>query len=159
MPALLHAHFDSAHAYLYIWVSKSHNIAYVGQTNANAGTLGRAAQHVGRSGTLRQCFENETGLRLEQIQDLTCISYRLPTSKKFTSTESSYREAVEYLVQTGILDIRAALNPPIRPISNVRYSERSPVEEVIQCANKIILSFKSMYPKIRDSGKDFLPEP
>jgi hypothetical protein len=155
MPATLRVHFDSTRAYLYIWISKCHSIAYVGQTNAEEGALGRSAQHVGMSGALRRSFEHETGLRLEEINDLLCISYSLPPSREFTSTESSYREAVEYLVQTRILDIRADLDPPIRPVSNVRYSERTALRSVRDSAEEIIASFKSTYSRIDDFSKQF----
>lgn len=158
MASLVFAHFDSSRSYIYIWFSKEYGIAYVGQTNCKTGTLGRAADHVKKSGQLRAHFEDNTGLPLEKIEDLVCVSYTLPKSREFTSSESSYREAVEYLVQIGILNIRGRLSPPVRPISNVRYSERASLVSVKNCASKIISSFRSTYDEFRDAAKAYMPE-
>jgi hypothetical protein len=145
VPAELYSHFSSEHAYIYIWVSKNNKFVYVGQTASSTGTLGRAAQHVAADGVLRRKVNEETGLALEEVRDLKCWSYKLPEHTEFTSTGSSYREAVEYLVQRGILDVRSEIEPSVSPISDVRYSNRANIDLVESCAQEILDEFMSSY--------------
>ena len=145
MPAKLYSYFDPKLAYIYIWTSKNNRFAYVGQTASRTGTLGRAARHVAADGVLRRKVSEETGLSLEEVRDLTCWSYKLPEHSEFTSTESSYREGVEYLVQRGILDVRSEIEPPVSPISEVRYSDRANAKLVESCAQRILDEFVTSY--------------
>jgi hypothetical protein len=93
-------------AYIYIWYSKKWRVVYVGQTNDIRGTLGRAISHVQENGTLRMRFEDTVGEALELADDLIMISFPLPSEREFISLETSYREAVEFLVQTELQKIR-----------------------------------------------------
>lgn len=151
MPANISSYFDRRLAYIYIWLSKAHKVVYVGQTNAEEGTLARAAQHVGPSGTLRKQFEEAVGLQLEQAADLIMLTFPLPISAEFIGLESSYREGVEYSVQCRLRDVRAELNPSFRVISNVRYSERSSIRLVQICALDIVDRFCSAYESLSPS--------
>jgi hypothetical protein len=145
MPATLRAHFDSRRAYIYVWFSKMHRVAYVGQTNGARGSLGRAAAHVASAGAFRLRFEEEIGLTLERADDLMLVSYPLPKKAKFTGTESSYREGVEYAVQRGLHDARRTLTPRFKLISNVRYSERASLKSVRSYADQIVNHFQTTY--------------
>ena len=107
-------------AFVYTWVSKQWKMVYVGQTNDSRGTLGRARAHVGSAGTLRKRFEEEVGINLESAADLVLFSFPLPQRPEYTSEESSYREAIEYLVQVGLYELRLKLEPPPKIISVIR---------------------------------------
>lgn len=135
-------------SYIYIWVSKSHKILYVGMTNGRIGTLGRASQHLDHRGTLRANFLTNVGYQIDHTNDLILLSFRLPATKNFTTTERSYREAVEYLVQKELLLLRGTLTPSYDIISWVRVSSRVGNGVVIKTAKKIVDDFKVIYPKL-----------
>lgn len=122
--------FDgNSKSYIYIWHSSKFRICYVGQTNGVMGVLGRAYQHLnpnGMSNTLRKRFEQEEGIKLEEVNDFFLFSYCLPTIAEFLSIESSYREAVEYLVQYQLIEMRTALpyHLKFKIISQVRTNDR-----------------------------------
>jgi hypothetical protein len=135
-------------AYIYIWLSKLWQVLYIGQTNDASGTLSRAVSHVQANGTFRQRFENKTGVRLEKAKDLVLISFLLPQENEYLSIESSYREAVEYLVQLEMHDIRGSLEPSYKIISNVRYNDRAAYSATQKIAKQIILDFQDTYNKL-----------
>lgn len=132
-------------AYIYLWLSKNWRVVYVGQTNDVKGTLGRACGHVATDGSLRRNFENEIGIPLEQADDLLLISYSLPKSPEYLSLETSYREAVEYLVQVKLFQIRGNLSPPFRLISKVRPNDRVTEISINEYANAIVEDFQQSY--------------
>lgn len=140
-----HCYDGQDKAYIYIWYSKQYKVLYIGQTNDANGTLGRAISHIKKNGTLRVRFEDHTGENLEKAEDLTLISFRLPQSQEFISIETSYREAVEYLVQSKLQKIRGTLNPVLKVISNVRYSDRIAEPLVKKVAEYIIDCFITSY--------------
>ncbi len=96
-------------AYIYLWISKKYKVIYVGQTNGKRGSFGRAFSHIQDGGTLRLQFEEKVGIKLEEADDLVLVSYPLPQQQEYMSIESSYREAIEYLVQIKLRDIRGKL--------------------------------------------------
>ena len=132
-------------AYVYLFISKKFRIVYVGQTNDRNGTFGRASNHIEDNGTLRQHFEDKFGLKLEEANDLVLISYLLPQTQEYIGAESSYREAVEYLVQKKLRDIRGSLEPRFDLISRVRYSDRVSSIKLQQFTDKIIENFIHNY--------------
>lgn len=134
-------------AYVYIWFSKSNRILYVGQTNDKNGVIGRAVSHVTNNGTLRdRCLEY--GISMDEIDDFILLSYELPNERKYISTESSYRLAVEYTVQINMHRIRGNSNPPFRVISRVTYTEPASNTEIIKIASEIVSDFKRIYDYI-----------
>lgn len=92
-------------------------------------------------------FEEEVGIKLEAADDLILVSYPLPKEPEYTSEESSYREAIEYLVQIGLRDIRGKVKPRFRLISNVRTVERSSSAFLKRYADEIVENFLEVYPK------------
>lgn len=141
--------FDgSTTAYLYLWISKKWKVIYVGQTNERRGSFGRAYSHVQDKGTFRQRFEEEVGINLEEANDLVLVSYPLPQKAEYIGVESSYREAVEYLVQIKLREIRGNLEPRFNLISKVRYSDRASSLLVKQYAQQIVQHFEYNYPSI-----------
>jgi len=137
--------FDSKYAYIYIWYSQNYRCLYVGQTNGGTGVLGRANAHMQRDGTLRKRFNEAVGEHLENTNDWNLISAKLPLKKKYTTVESSFRLAVEYLVQIKLHGIRSELSPPFRIISTVTYTDYCSVNEVIKVSDKIVERFKEFY--------------
>lgn len=135
-------------AYVYIWVSKKHKVIYVGMTNGRVGTLGRAAQHLDKRGTLRANFLNTLGYSIDSTDDLKLLSFKLPSRKEFISVERSYREAVEFLVQKELLKVRGVLNPTYDVISWVRTSPRIRNGIVKRTAVDIATNFLAIYPTI-----------
>lgn len=140
--------FDGNFAYIYLWISKAWRVIYVGQTNDKCGTLGRASSHVQKNGTLRTRFEEEAGINLEKATDLILLSYALPNKREFLSTESSYRESVEYLVQIKLRDIRADMSPSFNLISKIRTTSRSSNATLAKYAEEIVSHFQQIYPEL-----------
>jgi hypothetical protein len=135
-------------AYIYIWLSKKHKAVYVGMTNSSSGTLGRAGSHISKRGTLRKRFLQKKGYSPNQVDDFILLTFILPQKQEFISTERSYREAVEYLVQKELLIIRGNLTPSFDVISWVRMSPRTGNSQVKKMANQIIDEFKTEYPSL-----------
>lgn len=132
-------------AYIYLWISKKFQVIYVGQTNEKRGTFGRGYSHTQSKGTLRKRFEEEVGLKLEKADDFILVSYPLPQKREYYSAESSYREAVEYVVQTKLRDIRGNVEPNFNLISKVRYNDRVSEKNVQYYAQAIIDDFQKNY--------------
>jgi hypothetical protein len=132
-------------AYIYIWVSKSEKLVYVGQTNEKNGTWGRGFSHIQTYGTLRIRCEERIGLNLEQISDLYLFSYLLPQKSEYISIESSFRLAVEYLVQANLYEARGNLNPVFKLISNISPTDRTTNNQVKNLADAIVQDFIKNY--------------
>lgn len=132
-------------AYVYIWFSKKYRVVYVGQTNSIRGTFGRARNHIGKRGTLRYRFEDEIGEKLEAADDLVLASYALPQEPEYIGVETSYREAIEYLVQVNLLMTRGTFIPSFKLISKVRYSDRATNALIKNYAIEIVADFAANY--------------
>lgn len=92
-------------AYIYVWITVSKKLIYVGETRKErSGVIGRAYEHLGEDGTLRKRVF-EAGYYLEEIEDFLLLSFPLPTDKKYPNyiLSNSDRHAVEYLVKSGCL--------------------------------------------------------
>ncbi len=133
--------FNRERAYIYIWFTRDYKSIYVGQTNSECGTLGRAYAHVKSHGTLRDRFYDTEGISIENVVDWHLASFCLPDKKKYTSVESSFRLAVEYLVQVKLNEVRSTTTPKFRIISNVTYTDYCSNKEVIRISDNIINEF------------------
>lgn len=143
------AHNGFGLAYIYIWVSKSTSVLYVGMTNNEAGTIGRANGHFTRKGSFRKRFDEYRGFGIEKVADLILLSFPLPKELKYISVESSYRESVEYLVQKELQVLRGSLSPSYDVVSwHARFPKRTGNWEVISIANSIVSSFKGIYSSL-----------
>jgi hypothetical protein len=138
----------SSQAYIYIWISKTERFIYVGQTNERFGTLGRCLSHIQPNGTLRMRCLERVGLELELINDLHLVSFLLPPTSDFISNNSSFRLAVEYLVQTGLHEAKKDVSPSFQIISNICTTSYVMNSTVIKVAKEIINDFKSVYSEI-----------
>lgn len=147
IPSLVSSSFDGSRAWVYVWLSKAWRVAYVGQTRGELGTVGRSAQHLlprDRPG-FRRSFETETGAAVERAADLVLVSFVLPDDRLYHTLESSYREAVEYNVQTLLQKRRGVLTPPFRIVSKVRYFPLADQQDVTRIATEIVDRFAQMY--------------
>lgn len=133
-------------SYIYIWFSKVHRVIYIGMTNQRVGTLGRAKEHFQPNpiGTLRKRFYENRGYDIENVEDFTLFSFELPSERMFFSEETSYREAVEFLVQDKIRKESINFFPSIQIISKVRPNDRTSNKRIIRLANKIFNKFKQL---------------
>lgn len=84
--------------YIYIWLSLSNRLIYVGETCSAHGVVGRARQHVSEVGTLNSKL-SDNGYEMGKIEDFYLFSFELPNTWEYTNEETTYRCAVEYLVQ------------------------------------------------------------
>lgn len=132
-------------AYLYIWLSKSAGAVYVGQTASPTGSLGRSYAHFRSRGQLRRQLDKTLGVEPEDFDDFQLTSYLLPRKEEFIGPESSYREAVEYLVQRTLQLQRGQVQPGFRVISWVRVNDRTQDLGVQLLARQIAEDFLSYY--------------
>jgi len=136
-------------AYIYIWISKTYAILYVGMTNNSAGPIGRASGHFSSRGTFRKRFIEEKGVGVEKVQDMILLSFPLPQNLLFISEESSYRESIEYLVQKELQLIRGKLSPSYDVVSwHERFPRRTSNTEVKKIASGIVENFKGIYASL-----------
>lgn len=146
VPSLISNVFDGSRAYVYLWVSRRWRVVYVGQTNDPAGTLGRACGHVQTDGSLRRRFYETVALPLELADDLVLLSYPMPERPEYQTRASSYRLAVEYLVQTEMWEVRSRVASPFTVISTVTTNARTRDPEVRRLAARIAAAFEAAYP-------------
>ena len=133
-------------SYIYIWVSKSYSVIYIGMTNNSSGPIGRAQGHFNSKGTFRKRFLQERGIGVESIKDMILLSFPLPKKMLYTTKESSYRESVEYLVMKELQIRRGILSPSYDIVSwHDRMPRRTSNSEVIKIANQIVSQFVSAY--------------
>lgn len=135
-------------SYIYLWASKLERVVYVGQTNERLGTLGRGFAHLQIDGTLRCRCLTRVGVDVKDLNDLTLLSYLLPQTPEFLGVETSYRLAVEYLVQTKLLERRGTVNPVFRIVSNVLPTARTRNSDVIALLEEIVADFLVYYAKM-----------
>jgi len=133
-------------AYIYIWVSKTFAVIYIGMTNTSSGPIGRANGHFNSKGTFRKRFLQEKGIGVENVSDMILLSFPLPKKREYFSEESSYRESVEYLVSKELQLQRGALAPSYDIVSwHDRFPRRTTNSEVIQLAADIVNEFSISY--------------
>ena len=110
----------SRFAYVYAIYSIEHKLCYVGQTNDSVGVIGRLSGHLSKNGTFRTHFETIVGLPLDDVSDLVIISGDLFDIDLFTSSSSSYREGVEYMVKNKLMKLLAEKEVYLRLIGETR---------------------------------------
>jgi hypothetical protein len=133
-------------AYIYIWVSKSSSLIYIGMTNNSCGPIGRAHGHFNSTGTFRKRFLQEKGIGIESVQDMILLSFPLPKKRLYISEETSYRESVEYLVMKELQLSKGRLIPNYEIVSwHERFPRRTSNSEVKRIANDIVSEFTSNY--------------
>lgn len=140
------AHNGFGTAYIYIWLSKTFKIIYVGMTNNSSGPIGRAHGHFNSKGTFRKRFLEEKGIGVENVSDMILLSFPLPSKAEYISVESSYRESIEYLVQKDLQIERGNLKPSYDVISwHDRFPRRTNNSQVKKIAKDIVDKFIERY--------------
>lgn len=133
-------------AYIYIWVSKSSSLIYIGMTNNSCGPIGRAHGHFNSTGTFRKRFLQEKGIGIENVQDMILLSFPLPKKRLYISEETSYRESVEYLVMKELQLSKGRLIPNYEIVSwHDRFPRRTSNSEVKRIASDIVSEFTINY--------------
>jgi len=132
-------------AYIYILYSKSHHVAYIGETNDANGVIGRLNGHVSQNGTFCRQILERRGIPLNEVTDLILFSCSLPLSPEYVSTERVYRRGVEYLVQEKLWETCGDLQPYLYIVSNVKYSDTSSLRSVQKIASSIFDAFWDSY--------------
>jgi hypothetical protein len=148
---MIHSNIYNTHngintAYIYIWVSKTFAVIYIGMTNTSSGPIGRAHGHFNSKGTFRKRFLQEKGIGVENVLDMVLLSFPLPKKMEYISEESSYRESVEYLVSKELQLQRGILIPSYDIVSwHDRFPRRTINSEVIKLARDIAHEFSTSY--------------
>ncbi|HHG83947.1 MAG TPA: hypothetical protein ENJ82_04295 [Bacteroidetes bacterium] len=124
-------------SYIYLVLSRSFRILYVGQTNDRIGTIGRLRGHLSVGGTFRKHFEEAIGEPLESVLDLELISFPLGRDPIFISEESAYREGVEFLVRKFLMQKLATRDTFFRFVGRVHPSSTSRLSHIISIAKSI----------------------
>lgn len=136
-------------AYIYIWLSKTYGLIYIGMTNNSCGPIGRAQGHFNSRGTFRKRFLQEKGIGVEHVHDMVLASFPLPKKREYTGEESSYRESVEYLVMKELQLLKSSLNPNFDIVSwHDRIPRRTNNSEIKKLANAIVNNFIAKYPSL-----------
>lgn len=138
--------FNGNYSYVYIIFSIEEKVCYIGQTNGKLGTIGRLRNHLEPKGTFSKRLFEKKGIEVSSITDLGLFSYRLPNLNIFNSSDTTYRECVEKLVQFKILLERSSFQKKLNVISKTRIkSELINDKRAHDIATDIVLKFKSQF--------------
>ena len=140
-------------AYVYVIYSRVWQFAYVGETNSRNGIIGRLNGHVNGTGTLRQQLYDKQGIDLDNVYDLTVFSYALPVEPQYINVERVHRRGIEYLIQDGLWNVCGDLEPYLRIVSNVHYSDTCSLNSVQTIASEIFCEFVSTYSRCQVSDQ------
>ena len=121
------------------------NACYVGQTRMGLGPIGRLQQHLsqGPSNTFRQRICRIFDYEEVELQGITFVAVPLVKDKRFNTSKSEYRLAVEYLVQQGVLNILGSSVASPRLISRVTSSAYALQPFIIKEADRVINQLQS----------------
>lgn len=132
-----HIYKGHSYAFIYMIISKKFKTAYIGQTNEKGGVLGRINSHLKENGTFRTHFEDKIGFSIDEIEDLSILSYNLGSEKIYTSLESSFREGVEYLVKKHLCEQFSKNDIFIRILGYTRSNSTTSLNEINNLSNDI----------------------
>jgi hypothetical protein len=137
--------------YIYLIFAPSVNIAYVGQTRSAFGPIGRLAQHISNTDSNTFIQRVTTILKLDkaELNNIYFFAAALPAEKKFSESPSEFREAVEGLVQSLLLNLIAKKNPKAILISRVRLNAYSSSDEIAEIAGLIAHAFSELLVQTR----------
>ncbi len=131
-------------AWIYIAGDLQLGIAYVGQTSDKRGVLGRWIGHLtDDTAGFRRRVRDWDETAWTSIRPVV-VFWSLGNAPAFTGVESSLREAVEYLVQTGLRS--TSRRPPFTLISRVRTNPAVHIPAVRRHAERILRDFEANYP-------------
>ena len=131
-------------AYIYILCSKKFHVLYVGQTNDRGGVLSRLGAHLADRGTFRDRLMDRE-IEVEDIDDLQVFAFALPNAAEYLSASQTYREGVEYCVQTRLLSVGGKWAPYFRIVSTIRAPRTTDLQEIKDLAQWICDTLYSLY--------------
>lgn len=138
-------------AYVYALCSQKNRVVYIGQTNDPGGVCTRLAAHVKNGGTFCVRLYEREGLKVEQLDDLQMFAFALPEKATYISRDETYREGVEYNVQSRLQRERGDWKPTFRLISNITAPDTADFPEVAALAESIYSALYMMYHDATDS--------
>lgn len=133
-------------AYIYILYTKVFQRIYIGQTNERGGVIGRLSAHIGSKGTFRLRLQ-DTGVDLDEVQDLNVFVFLLPEDPRFTSIDRTHREGIEFLTQKKLHGVCGDLTPRARIVSNITYQPSADFAMSQRISEEIVNSFMCVYQK------------
>jgi hypothetical protein len=140
------AFVGSRRGIVYVGCSKEARIAYVGQTAGSGGVLGRWSHHLSSvASSFWRRVEERGECDPQAVSDLAIFAAELGPETYWNGIESSYREAVEYLVQARLWAVCGDLVPYLRIISEVRANDTCELDFVRERAAAIFREFLSWY--------------
>lgn len=146
---------SSRRGIVYVGCSKKTHIAYVGQTSGSGGLITRWAQHLGvTTSSFWRRVEERGDCSADNISDLMIFAVELGEESLWNGVESSYREAVEYLVQVAIRQFCGDLVPYLRVISHVRANETCSLGFVRERAEGVVADFFDWYSSLSASSEN-----
>jgi len=132
-------------AYVYVLCSKQNHVLYVGQTNDPGGVCARLAGHISARGTFRARLRELDELLIEEIEDLEVFAFALPPRAQYTSRDETWREGVEYNVQTLLIQAGADWRPYFRVVSRPTLALTIGFPEVLSLAQQIVSRLENLY--------------
>jgi len=132
--------------YIYLIFTPLARIAYVGQTRNAYGPIGRLAQHISdtESNTFLQRFAAILKLDKAEVKGIFFFAASLPLEKRFTDGPSEYREAVEAVVQSCLLNLIFEKKIRATLVSRVRLNAYSSEFDIKIIANSIAEKFADL---------------
>ena len=146
MTGCYHVDIDDARVaaragYVYLIFAPELPVLYVGQTRAFSGALGRLTQHLtnGNHSTFRQRCQHILGLEELDVGPIRFFACDLGRRREFHSDNSTYREAVEYVVQLELLKHVPDMTVHVGPIvSRVAANGYTSLDWVQRAASRLV---------------------
>jgi len=107
--------------YIYAGYAKSARALYIGETRSSLGAVGRMSQHISdtSSNTFKKRICTQRGYDKINLKDIIFFAVPLSNYNGFWLDSSDYRRAVEYLVQSEILNFLKKENKSVLLVSRV----------------------------------------
>ena len=129
--------------YIYCLLAREYGCAYIGQTFAQYGFLGRLAQHLSDTpaATFRRQLSSIYRLDASALDGCEVVGYaaRLPNTKQYGLQD--YREAVEFLVQCGLINLLAESGTAVTVVSRARGNGYTKLQYIRSASSRISSDF------------------
>lgn len=144
-------------SFIYFIFSRKYKICYVGQTANDLGPIARLVQHLkgadsgdADKGTFNKRLYDAIGFSFISVPDLEIYFHALPDQRIYWSAETTYRNAVEYLVQMNLLALVKRIPgvddlPLMRFISKVSPTAAANELVIHEVAKNIVAKFVKVY--------------
>ena len=128
--------------YIYCVLSNQFNCIYIGQTISQLGSLGRLAQHLSNtnSNTFIQRICSVNNFDEVILNDIDFFASKLPEKTPFLSRATDYREAVEYLINYGVINSLKEKSINLSVISRTKSNAYTKLDSIKKLAENITCS-------------------